>query len=121
MFIAGIAGIENTAFTEPSVNGEPSGCFTVARKLLSPDLGRFGSLRNVTVISPALPVCTDDEPVLDDPPHDEASTASSTTTAGATLRTNHSGRRRRMSSPIANTHGMRNSIEIVELIMPPNV
>src|SRR5215204_556483 len=101
MFIDGMAGIENTALTVPSARGEPSGCFTVTTKLLSPDFGGSGSLANVTVMSPALPVCAGEEVV----PQDEASTANSATAAGATFRTNHSGRRRRTSSPIAKRHG----------------
>src|SRR4026209_583845 len=105
-----MAGIENTAFTWPSVTGAPSGCFTVTRMLLSPEFGGSGALRKVTVISPALPVCTeDDDEALCVPPHDEASTAQRTTTAGTALRTNHAGRRRRISSPIANRQGIRNS------------
>src|SRR5215204_2386108 len=109
MFIDGMAGIENTALTVPSARGEPAGCFTVTTKLLSPDFGGSGSLANVTVMSPALPVCAGEEVVPGDPPQDEASTANSATAAGATFRTNHSGRRRRTSSPIAKRHGIRNS------------
>src|SRR5262245_36669456 len=52
MFIDGIAGIENTAFTLPSVKGVPSDCFTVTTKLLSPLLGGFGSLASVIVNPP---------------------------------------------------------------------
>src|SRR5512134_439651 len=122
MFIDGIAGIENTAFTVPSLSGDPSGRLTMTTMLLSPDRGGSGSLANVTIRSPALPVCpAADEPGLCAPPQDEASTANRTRAAGATFRTNHSGRLRRMSSPIAKRHGMRNNTYTVELIMPPKV
>ena len=36
MFMDGIAGIENTAPTEASVTGAPSGCTTVTSIVLSP-------------------------------------------------------------------------------------
>jgi hypothetical protein len=48
MFIDGIAGIENTASTVASVTGDPFGPVTTTSKVLSPDAGGLGSLRNAT-------------------------------------------------------------------------
>ena len=55
MFIAGIAGMENTAVTAASVIGEPSGCRTVTSIVLSPDFGGSGSLRK-SIVTPWLEV-----------------------------------------------------------------
>ena len=48
MFIEGIAGIVNTAFTFRDSTGEPSGFLTVTTTVLSPLAGGFGSVPNVT-------------------------------------------------------------------------
>lgn len=56
MFIEGMAGIENTIVTAPSVSGEPSARFTVTRIALSPFAGGFGSLANVTT-NPSVASC----------------------------------------------------------------
>ena len=53
MFIAGIAGMENTAVTAASVIGEPSGCRTVTSIVLSPDFGGSGSLRK-SIVTPSV-------------------------------------------------------------------
>ena len=45
MFIAGIAGMENTAVTDASLTGEPSAPLTVTSIALSPDFSGSGSLR----------------------------------------------------------------------------
>jgi hypothetical protein len=55
MFIAGIAGIENTAVTTASVTGAPSGCRTVTSIVLSPDFGGSGSLRK-SIATPSVEV-----------------------------------------------------------------
>ena len=55
MFIAGIAGMENTAVTAASVMGEPSGCRTVTSIVLSPDFGGSGSLLK-SIVTPSVDV-----------------------------------------------------------------
>ncbi len=55
MFIAGIAGMENTAVTAASVMAVPSGWRTVTSIVLSPDFGGSGSLLN-SIVTPSVDV-----------------------------------------------------------------
>src|SRR4029453_13384118 len=85
MFIEGIAGIENTAFTSPSVSGEPSACLTVTTKRFSPLFGGLGSLANAMSIPPVagpvaeIPAPPDAAGAFCGPLHAAAKTASATT------------------------------------------